>query len=137
MEAGQIGLMIGDHATNPVDLELGGKREPVPTRDPLMEAETVPGKDLKDHWNVTTGPVWKVNTKSIQKHTTIPIRDAPEKMCYGVSSSVSTSTAVILILYDMMNIRLGLLFMSLMKDSWPLCGSWKIDDPDRPRRSLI
>ena len=137
MEAGQIGLMIGDHATNPVDLELGGKREPVPTRDPLMEAETVPGKDLKDHWNVTTGPVWKVNTKSIQKHTTIPTRDAPEKMCYGVSSSVSTSTAVILIIYDMMNIRLGLLFMSLMKDSWPLCGSWKIDDPGRPRRSLI
>ena len=137
MEAGQIGLMIGDHATNPVDLELGGKREPVPTRDPLMEAETVPGKDLKDHWNVTTGPVWKVNTKSIQKHTTIPIRDAPEKMCSGVSSSVSTSTAVILIIYDMMNIRLGLLIMSLMKDSWPLCGSWKIDDPDRLRRSLI
>ena len=100
MEAGQIGLMIGDHATNPVDLELGGKREPAPTRDPLMEAETVPGKDLKDHWNVTTGPVWKVNTKSIQKHTTIPIRDAPEKMCSGVSSSVSTSTAVILIIYD-------------------------------------
>ena len=123
MEAGQIGLMIGDHATNPVDLELGGKREPVPTRDPLMEAETVPGKDLKDHWNVTTGPVWKVNAKSVQKHATILIRDAPEKMCSGVSSSVSTSTAVILIIYDMMNIRLGLLFMSLIKDSWPLCGS--------------
>ena len=67
MEAGQTGPMIGDHATNPVDLELGGKREPVPTRDPLMEAETVPGKDLKDHWNVTTGPVWKVNTKSNTK----------------------------------------------------------------------
>ena len=88
MEAGQIGLMIGDHATNPVDLELGGKREPVPTRDPLMEAETVAGKNLKDHWNVTTGPVWKVN--AVQKHATILIRDAPvnsaKKLCSGVSS---------------------------------------------------
>ena len=102
MEAGQTGPMIGDHATNPVDLELGGKREPVPTRDPLMEAETVPGKDLKDHWNVTTGPVWKVNTKSIQKHVTILIRDAAlnsdKNMCSGVSSSVSKSTAAVILI---------------------------------------
>ena len=45
MEAGQIGLMIGDHATNPVDLEIKGKQEVVSTEQ-AIDAVPLTGIDL-------------------------------------------------------------------------------------------